>query len=179
MSQHLTGGSVVNMKQLAILGFAFGLLATAATAKEHPKIRIEVLSAKSAQRQFTYTTPGRAGTSTTNCNSNGSGTINATTYGNNTYGNVNTDTQTNCNTTTTAATPPTAHTSTIQQEYISAVLPNGSHLTLWCQAGFRKCYELQPGFYDAEVTGGSTLEVIVVDLQGKQHRIKYRSVASN
>ena len=141
-------------------------------------IQSPVLDSRSSQRAFSYTTPGRAGTSTTTCNTNGNGTLNASTYGNNTYGTVDTNTQTNCNTTSIPATPPQTYTNYIQQEYIKAVLPNGSQITLWCQAGFRKCYQLQPGYYDAEITGGNTVMVIVTDLQGKERKVKYRSVAN-
>lgn len=165
------------MRKFGLMLTLVALSGAVTSAKEHPKIKIQVIDARSSQREFTYTTPGRAGTSTTSCDSNGNGTLNTSTYGNNTYGNVSTNTQTNCNTTTTPATPPQTHTNYIQQEFVKAVLPNGSQITLWCQAGFRKCYQLQPGYYDAEITGGSTLMVIVTDLQGKEHKVKYRSVA--
>src|SRR5438270_9628629 len=91
------------------------LLGAVAFAKEYPKIKIQVIDSRSSQREFTYTTPGRTGTSTTNCDSNGNGTVNTSTYGNNTYGNVSTNTQTNCSTTTIPSTPPQTHTNYIQQ----------------------------------------------------------------
>jgi len=148
------------------------------SAKEKPRIKIQVLSSQASERTYSYTTPGRNGTSNTTCNSYGNGTVNTNTYGNSTYGDVNTNTQTNCTTTSTAPTPPTVHTNTIAQEHISAVLPNGQNVTLWCQAGFRKCASLQPGTYEAEITGGSTMNVFIYDLQGKEHKIKYRVVGN-
>jgi hypothetical protein len=165
------------MRKLTLILLTWGLLPADGQAKEHPKIKIQIIDARSSQRAFTYTTPGRSGTASTTCNSNGNGTLNTSTYGNNTYGTVDTNTQTNCNTTSTPATPPQTYTSYIQQEFMKAVLPNGAQITLWCQAGFRKCYQLQPGYYDAEITGGSTMQVIVTDLRGKEHKVKYRSVA--
>ncbi|MGA3263770.1 MAG: tetratricopeptide repeat protein [Terracidiphilus sp.] len=153
--------------------FFFGI---AAFAKEKPRITIEVVNSESSQRHYTYTMPGKKGTSETNCDTNGTtnGTIND--YG---VGPIQThstgNASTNCTTTTTAATPPQTYVRSITQENVSAVLPDGRRVTLWCQEGFRKCDYLQPGEYEAEIDGNS-LFVFVHDLSGREHRIKYKAV---
>jgi hypothetical protein len=167
------------MRYTTLMALSLCMLSSNAVAREHQRIKIQVLETRTSERAYTYTTPGQAGTSNTTCSSNGTGTMDASTYGNNTYGTLNSNTQTNCSTTSTPATPPRTNTNYIQQEHVSAILPNGAHVTLWCQAGFRKCYELQPGYYDAEITGGSTVQVFVIDLQGKEHKVEYRSVAGS
>ena len=159
---------------VCVVAFCFS-----AAGKEHPVVKIQILDSHASTREYTYTTPGTAAKSNTSCDTSGNGTYNGTTYGNTTYGNTNGNAQTDCTTTTTPGRPAQTHTRQIQQEHIRAVLPNGNAVTLWCQAGFRKCYELQPGTYEAEITGGSTLLVHVTDLQGKVQKIKYRTVASN
>ncbi len=149
----------------------------AAFAKGKPRITIEVVNSETSQRQYTYTTPGRKGTSQTNCNTNGTtnGTIND--YG---VGPIQTsstgNSNTNCTTTTTAATPPQTYVRSITQEHVNAILPDGRQVTLWCQNGFRHCDYLLPGKYEAEIDGNS-LFVYVHDLSGKEHRIKYKAVS--
>jgi hypothetical protein len=49
-------------------------------------------------------------------------------------------------------------------------------VTLWCQEGFRKCDNLQPGKYEAEIDGNA-LFVFIHDLSGKEHKIKYKAVS--
>jgi len=153
-------------------------LASLAFGKDKPTITIEIVDSQASMRQVSYTTPGTAGTSTTNCNTNGTADTsgNATTYGNNTTygGTTNLNANTNCNTISTPGTPPQTHIREIAQENVHAIMPDGSHITLWCQAGFRKCANLRPGTYTAEIDGGSALRVYVVDLAQKVHKIKYK-----
>ncbi|MHB1938587.1 MAG: tetratricopeptide repeat protein [Acidobacteriaceae bacterium] len=158
------------------LALAF-FVSIAAFAKEKPRITIQVVNSEATQRQYTYTTPGRKGTAQTNCTTNGTtnGTINDYGVGpiqTNSTGNANT----NCTTTTTAATPPQTYVRSIAQEHVSAILPDGRQVTLWCQQGYRRCDDLQPGSYEAEVDGNS-LFVFVHELSGKERKIKYRAVS--
>jgi hypothetical protein len=53
-----------------------------------------------------------------------------------TYLNGTTTANTDCQTTSTPGQPAyTSHTY-IQQEYVHALMPDGQHVTLWCQSGF-------------------------------------------
>jgi TPR repeat protein len=154
------------------------LCAVAALAKEKPRITIQVVNSETSQRQHTYTTPGRKGTSQTNCNTAGTTNGTITDYGvgpiqTQSNGNANT----NCTTTTTAATPPQTVTRYITQEHVNAILPDGRGVVLWCQEGFRKCEYLQPGEYQAEIDGNA-LWVVVHELSGKERKIKYRAVSA-
>jgi hypothetical protein len=81
----------------------------------------------------------------------------------------------NCSTTSTPGVAPHEVTRTIAQEYVSAALPDGRKVVLWCQEGFRKCAALAPGAYQAEVNGNA-LSVYVPDLSGKEHKVKYKAV---
>jgi len=153
------------------------ILSIGAFAKDKPRITIEVVNSETSQREHTRTMPGRRGTAETNCNTNGTtnGTINDYGIGpirTNSTGSANT----NCTTTTTAATPPQTRTVSITQEHIYAILPDGRHVTLWCQQGYRHCDNLQPGKYEAEIDGNA-LFVYVPELSGKEHKIKYRAVS--
>jgi hypothetical protein len=150
---------LVSAVLVSLSAFAFG--------KDNPTITVQVVNTQASTRQFTYTTAGRNGTSSTTCNTNGS----AIDTGSVTSINANTD----CTTTSTPATPPQTHVRSIAQEHVFAIMPDGSHVTLWCQAGFRHCYYLQPGTYTAEVKGNS-LWMYAHDLSGKVHKVKYHAV---
>jgi hypothetical protein len=174
-------GKVGIMRSGSFLGsLAVTLLfvsSNASFAKDKPRITIEVVNSETSQRQYTYTTPGRKGTSETNCTTNGTtnGTINDYGVGpiqTNSTGNADT----NCATTKTAATPPQTHVSSITQEHVNAILPDGRQVTLWCQEGFRHCDNLLPGKYEAE-TDDNALFVFVHDLSGKERKIKYKAVS--
>ncbi len=53
-------------------------------------------------------------------------------------------------------------------------MPHGRHVTLWCQAGFRRGSNLPPGSYTGEIAG-NTIWMLVYDLNGMTaHRVKYR-----
>ncbi len=137
-------------------------------ARNTPKVvKIQVITSRGSERQFTYVLPGRNGTSNTNCNTNATGsstgdytTINGTT---------------SCTTTSTPSTPATSVVSSIAQEHVYAIMPDDSHVTLWCQAGFRRCSSLQAGYYSAEIKGNS-LFIVTHDLSGKAFKVKYHAV---
>ena len=133
----------------------------------HQVVKVQVVTSKGSQRQFSYLLPGTQGTSNTNCYTNATGMS------------IGDDTSvsgtTNCTTTTSPGTPATTVVRSIPQEHVYAVMPDDSHVTLWCQSGFRRCSYLQPGFYDAEIKGNS-LFVHTHDLSGKEFKVKYHAV---
>ncbi len=166
-------------------GFLLGSLAVtvllvssnAAFAKDKQRITIEVVNSEASQRQYTYTTPGWKGTSETNCNTNGTTNGTISDYGVGPIQTHSTDNaSTNCTTSTTPATPPQTYVRSITQEHVSAILPDGRQVTLWCQEGFRHCDYLLPGRYEAEIDGNA-LFVLVRDLSGKERRVKYRAIS--
>jgi|SRR5271157_43057 len=144
------------------------LCATASLGKDKPKIRIEVVETQSSTRQYTYYVPGTNGHSTTNCNGNataidlggGVATANGTT---------------NCTTTSTPGRPASTGVGYIPQAHVHAIMPDGTHITLWCQSGFRHCRTLNAGYYTAAIDGNSVW-VYGQDLGGKEHKIKYHYV---
>ena len=144
-------------------------------AKDKETFQIEVVGTDAWQKDVAVNHPARAGTSNTNCNTNGS--VNATTYGDTTSGNVNATT--NCTTTATPGTPAYTTHHAVQQESVHAIL-NGQHVTLWCQAGFRKCANLSPGLYTAETDGDKAVRIYVYSLTTHKlmGKMKYRVVGS-
>jgi hypothetical protein len=165
------------MKKLILIMFIS--LAALAFGKDKPTVTIQIVDSQASTREFTYTTPGKAGTSNTTCNTNGTADTsgNATSYGDNTSynGSTNLNANTNCTTTSTPATPPQTYASYIAQENVRAIMPDGSHVALWCQAGFRRCANLRPGKYTAEIDG-SSVRICAFDLSQKVHKIKYKDV---
>ncbi len=154
--------------RLLCLAIVLVTMVPAAAAKDSPKsIKIQVVTSQASQRQYAYTLPGTQSTSATNCN----GTASGTTIGDNTTVNGTT----NCTTTTTPGSPPRTVVNRIAQEHVYAIMPDDSHVTLWCQAGFRHCFYLQPGFYTAEVKGNS-LFILAHNLSGKEFKVKYHAV---
>jgi hypothetical protein len=152
----------------AALSLVFLIAATAALAKDKPQITIQVIGTDTSTRQFTYYVPGTNGHADTNCNSNataidvggGMTTANGTT---------------NCTTTTTPGTPASTGVRNIPQAHVHAIMPDGTHITLWCQSGFRRCNTLNAGNYSAEIDGNSVW-MFGHDLDGKEHKIKYHYV---
>ena len=144
-------------------------------AKDKPTFQIEVVGTDAWERDLEIHHAATNGTSDTNCNTNGTG--NATTYGNTTSGTVNATT--NCTTTSAPGTPAYTTHRAVQQESVHAIL-NGQHVTLWCQAGFRKCANLAPGTYTAEADGDKAVKIYVYSLISHKlmGKMKYRLVAS-
>lgn len=150
------------------------LLPSAVFAKDQPTFQIEVVGTDAWQRDLAIHHAATAGTSDTNCNTNGN--VNETTYGNTTNGNVNATT--NCTTTSTPGTRAyTTHHAI--QESVHAIL-NGQHVTLWCQSGFRKCANLSPGTYTAEADGDKAVRIYVYSLISHKlmGKMKYRVAGS-
>lgn len=160
------------MKRTFVVAMLFAL-ALAALAKDKETIQIEVVGTDAWQRDVAIHHAATAGTSDTNCNTNGS--VDATTYGNTTTGSVNAST--NCTTTSTPGTPAYTTHRAIQQESAHAIL-NGQHVTLWCQAGFRKCANLAAGLYTAEADGDKAVRIYVYSIISHKlmGKMKYRLV---
>jgi len=154
--------------------------ANAAWAKKKPVITIEVVRTDAPVKDVAIHHPASSGTATTNCTTTGSTNGTATTYGDMTAINAATTADTDCRTTSTPGQPAyTSHTY-IQQEYVYAIMPEGQHVTLWCQAGFRKCADLAAGSYQAEADGDKALRLYVYSLVSKKlmGKMKYRVVGS-
>jgi hypothetical protein len=157
-------GATMNGKRFTLVWVVLFLLAalfmcftTPAFAKKKPPniISVEVVESQDSQRQFTTTIPGTAGTSETKCDTNGNSSVYGTSNGGTVNGTINTNSTTNCTTTSQPGTPPMTLNESIAQEYVRVIWPGGSHVTLWCQAGFRQCLSLAPGIYSAEVKGNA------------------------
>jgi hypothetical protein len=151
------------------------VLTVTAFAKDRPTFQLEVVSTDAWQRDLAIRHAATSGSSNSNCNTNGS--VDATTYGNTTNGSVNATT--NCTTTTTPGSPAYTTHQAIQQESVHGIL-NGQHVTLWCQAGFRKCANLAPGTYAAEADGDKAVRIYVYSLitHKLMGKMKYRLIAS-
>ncbi len=149
---------------------------TIAWAKEKPVITIEVVKTDASTRDFAVHHSATSGEAITNCDTNGSANGTATTYGDTTNVYANGTASTQCTTTTTPGQPAyTSHTY-IQQEYVHAMMPDGLHVTLWCQAGFRRCANLAPGKYIAEADGDKAMRIYVYSLVTHKlmGKLKYR-----
>ena len=143
------------------------IVSIVAFAKDKQLMPLQVVDTETSQREFTQFIPGTQSTSSTSCSSNasvyGTGMGSATAMG-----------STNCTTSTVPGQRPTTVLRSIEQVHVQAIMPDGRHLTLWCQAGFRHCSRLTPGRYRAELAGNSVF-MEVYDLDGTtKHRIKYR-----
>src|SRR5579863_10064140 len=62
---------------------------------------------------------------------------------------------TTCTTTSTPGTPASTGVRSIPQAHVHAIMPDRTHITLWCQSGFRHCDTLAAGYYSAEVDRNS------------------------
>lgn len=144
------------------------LLSTIALAKDKPRITIQVVDTQTSTRERTYYVPGTNAQSRTNCDSNAT----AIDLGG---GMASANGTTNCTTTTTPGRPASTGVRYIPQAHVHAVMPDGTHVTLWCQQGFRRCETLNTGSYVAEIDGNSVW-MYGHDLSGKEHKVKYRYV---
>lgn len=151
------------LRFIAILGLSAPLL-----AKDKPTLTIQVVDSNTWQRDVAIHHSRTA--SQTNCNT--SGNTNGTVTDSSVY--ATTNSTTNC-TTTPGAPAYTSHMY-IAQETTHAIMPDGTHVLLWCQRGFRKCISLAPGAYQAEADGDNALRVYVYSLvtHKQMGKIKYR-----
>jgi len=152
------------MARIIIAGALILSWVTVMVAKDNPTVRIEVAESSASERHYTEYLPGTSGQSRTNCNGSAIGTQ----TGNTSVANG----ISNCTTTTTPSRPSRTVERTIPQVHIRAIMTDGRHATLWCQAGFRRCEKLAAGFYDAEIKGGAVW-IRLADLSGRTYRVKY------
>lgn len=131
----------------------FGLVFLGAIlqAKDHAKVTVEVVDSEASERKVARFIPGTNTQSSTTC-----------------FGYT-------CSTTTTPGQAPRVVHGAIPQVHVRAVMPDGRHVTLWCQSGLRKCENLAAASYEAEVDGDN-LWIISADLAGKPRKLKYRYV---
>jgi hypothetical protein len=63
---------------------------------------------------------------------------------------------------------------------VHAIFPNAQHVTLWCQAGFRKCANLAPGTYQVEPDGDKAVRIYVYSIVSHKlmGKMKYRVIGS-
>lgn len=144
------------------------LLSTVTLAKDHPRITIRVVDTQTSTREHTYYIPGTNAQSSTNCDSNAT----AIDLGG---GMASANGTSNCTTTTTPGRPASTGVRYIPQANVHAIMPDGAHITLWCQSGFRRCETLSAGAYAAELDGNSVW-IFARDLDGKERKVKYRYV---
>ncbi len=168
------------MRKLLVVILLVTATSTAWGKKEKPVITIEIVGTDPSVRDIAIHHSATSGTSTTKCNTNGNVDGTATTYGDTTNINGTATTDTECKTTSSPGQPAyTSHTY-IQQEYVHAIMPDGQHVTLWCQAGFRKCANLAAGRYQAEADGDKALRLYVYSLVSHKlmGKMKYRIAGS-
>jgi hypothetical protein len=155
------------MRRIALVVAVLACTA-AGLAKDKPRITLQVVDAQKSQRQWTHYDPGTPARSTTDCDTNAT----ANDYG---TGTTTINGTTNCSTVTQPGRAPATRVHSVEQTHVRAIMPDGTHVTLWCQAGFRHCSSPSPGYYSAEVNG-NTVWMYGHDLSGKEHKIKYHWV---
>ena len=147
-----------------------------AFAKEKPRVTVQVLDSQTSEKQYTYTVAGTDGKSTTTCTTNGTQTLYGKDNGRTVRAAVDTNSTQTCTTTARPATPPSTQVRSIRQENVEAILADGTHVTLWCQQGWRTCVSLKAGYYSAQVDG-NTVWMYIRDLSGKEQKLKYKAVS--
>ena len=150
------------MRRVLTFG-VISLITALAFGKNKPTVTIQVVSSQASTREFTYTAPATAAKSTTNCDTSGD------IIGDHVSASAD------CVTKSTPGKPGDTTVTHIEQEHVRVVMPNGDHITLWCQEGWRHCASLQPGNYDAEIKGDAAW-IHTHDLSGKVRKVKYRAV---
>ena len=161
-------GFAVTCAVLLVAGIAF--------AKEKPRVTVQVVDAETSARESTYTVAGTPSVSKTTCNTSENKTVYGKSNGRTVRGAVDTNSSSDCTTVAQPATPPTTQIRSIRQEHVEAIMADGTHVTLWCQQGVRKCLSLPVGSYSAEVDG-NTVWIYVRELSGKENKIKYKAVS--
>ncbi len=141
--------------------------ASAALPKENPRITIQVVGSQTNERRYTNTTPGPVITSQTTCSPNRNGSVTGPI--------IDPASTTLCATTSQTGAPPVTLVNSIKEEHVRAIMPDGAHVTLWCEGGVRRCDSLRPGNYSAEVKG-NTVWMYPHDPSGKEHKIKYKAL---
>ncbi len=157
------------MRYIAVALGGFLLFSANSEAKHSPPVIIQVVDTVSNVKPTSIYLPGMPGTAKTTCN----GTAVANGSSNEAVANGTE----NCTTTSTPVTGPRFLHSSVIEEYVRAKMPDGRHITLWCQKGNRRCDELLPGAYTAKIDG-DTVWMSVPQLDGKLRKIKYHYVGN-
>jgi hypothetical protein len=144
------------MKRLLLM-FALVSLATPSNAKQKNTVTIQVVSSQASAQEFQRTWPATAGTAKTTCNTSGD--------------------LTNCTTTSTEGQPARPFIQHIPQVHIRVIMPDVSHVTLWCRDVWRRCVSLEPGSYDADLKGDAAW-VYTHELSGTMRKTKYHAVGN-
>jgi len=130
-------------------------LASAAFAKDKPRVTVQVVETETSERQSSYVVPGTDAKSTTTCNKSASETVYGKDNGPHGQGSgryrQHLDLHDHC-----AASHAADHPGPVDSSgNVEAIMADGTHVTLWCQAGFRQCISLKAGYYSAEVDGNT------------------------
>jgi hypothetical protein len=160
MRKLITTFALLSLASLPLLG------------KGKPTITIRVVDSNTWQRDLAIHHAPTA--SQTNCDT--SANTNGTIIDSSVY--ATTDATTNC--TTTPGSPAYTSHMYIAQDTTHAIMPDGTHVLLWCQKGFRKCASLAPGTYQAEADGDNAVKIHVYSLvtHKPQGKIKYRVIGT-
>ncbi len=129
----------------------------AVSSKPSGPITIQVVGSGQSTRSVGVFVPGTATQSSTSC--------------------AGTATTASCNTVTNPGSPARIQSVQIPQAHVQAIMPDGRHIALWCQNGFRRCATLEAGNYAADVSGNA-LWVHTYQLDGKLVKIKFQYVGS-
>jgi hypothetical protein len=152
----------IRLKNITVVLSLFAALGSCAVcfAADPVLVTITVAGTDSSDKVQTHVTPGRT---STDCQATAISTADRKTTSSN---------QTKKCTTTTS--PAETRTVVIPQQNVRAIMPDGSHVTLWCQAALRHCVALAAGDYQAEVKG-NVAWVHVPKLDGTDDRLKYKA----
>jgi hypothetical protein len=142
---------------------AFFLIPASCLAADPVTMKIQVVDTAVTETSSNTGVSAYTGYSTTKCDTSGG-------YGNS----PNSRGPANC--TTKGVTGGAGHSVDKSTLHINvhAVLPDGTHTTLWCQTSLRHCTSLSPGAYVAEVKGNDAW-VHITKLDGTDDKIKFRS----
>jgi hypothetical protein len=151
-------------------------IAGSAFAKEKPRVTIQVVDAETSERETSYTVAGKPSVSKTTCNASENQTVYGKSNGKTVRAAVDKNSSSACTTVSDPGAPPTTQVRSIRQENVEAIMADGTHVTLWCQQGVRKCLSLPVGHYSAEVDG-NTVWIYVRELSGKENKVKYKAVS--
>lgn len=114
------------------------LLPSIGYAGQRPQFVLEIVKTTQTELASSYYTPGTPSQSHTSCN--------GTSVNSGSTGTLDAD----CTTTTSPGTPARSGTRYSYSEDMRVIMPDGSHLMLWCRAGYRTCLHLAAGRYTAE-----------------------------
>jgi hypothetical protein len=149
---------------LVVRTLALLLVTVPCLASDPVSMKIQVVDTSVTETQSNTGVSGYAGHSSTRCD-------NPVGYGNSSSSRPST----NCSNTGISAGAGHSADKSILQINVHAVLPDGTHVTLWCQTSLRHCSALSPGEYVADVKGNDAW-IHLPKMDGSADKIKYRSI---